>query len=99
MRTKVVITGGAGFIGSHIAEYWISKGAEVHIIDNLRSGNLNNIELNKEAHFHQDSITNKELVKYVLKDCDYIHHLAALISVPESVLRPYECVDINVNGL
>lgn len=99
MRKKVVITGGAGFIGSHIAGYWLSEGADVHIIDNLRSGNLNNIELNKGAHFHRGSITDKELVDSVLKDCDYIHHLAALISVPESVLSPFECVDINVNGL
>ncbi|MCK9281193.1 MAG: NAD-dependent epimerase/dehydratase family protein [Melioribacteraceae bacterium] len=99
MRTKVVITGGAGFIGSHIAEHWISKGADVHIIDNLRSGHLKNIEINKDAHFHQNSITEKEVVRNILKDCDYIHHLAALISVPESVLNPYECVDINVTGL
>ena len=79
MRKKVVITGGAGFIGSHIAEYWLSEGADVHIIDNLRSGNLNNIEINKGAHFHRGSITDKELVDSVLKNSD---SLKTLLSFP-----------------
>ncbi|MDP4190728.1 MAG: NAD-dependent epimerase/dehydratase family protein [Bacteroidota bacterium] len=98
-KTKVVVTGGAGFIASHIVEYWISKGAEVHIIDNLRSGNISNIKLFPEVIFHEGSITDRKLVFSVMKDATYVHHLAAMISVPESIEKPLECVEINVVGL
>ncbi|MFA7419137.1 MAG: NAD-dependent epimerase/dehydratase family protein [Melioribacteraceae bacterium] len=98
-KTKVVVTGGAGFIGSHIVEHWINAGAEVHIIDNLRSGFLSNVQLFAQAIFHEISITEREKVFNVLENADYVHHLAAMISVPESVDKPQECVEINVNGL
>ena len=98
-QIKVVVTGGAGFIGSHIVEYWIKQGAEVHIIDNLRSGFLSNVELFPGVVFHKGSVTDRDLVFHVLENTDYVHHLAALVSVPESVEKPHECVDINVNGL
>jgi len=96
---KVVITGGAGFIGSHIAAYWSGRGAQVHIIDNLRSGFVSNIGGIKGVLFHKGSITDRGLVFDVLKDSDYVFHLAALVSVIESVKKPAECVDINVKGL
>ncbi len=96
---KIVVTGGAGFIGSHIVEYWINQGAEIHIIDNLRSGYLSNVKIFPEAVFHQGSITDRDLVFRVLEDADCVHHLAALVSVPESIEKPRECVDININGL
>jgi len=98
-KIKVVITGGAGFIGSHLVEYWIKEGAEVHIIDNLRSGQISNIESFPDVVFHEGSITDRNLTFSVLKGADYIHHLAAMISVPESIYNPLECVEINVNGL
>jgi UDP-glucose 4-epimerase len=98
-KTKVVVTGGAGFIGSHIVEYWLNEGAEVHIIDNLRSGYISNVVLFPDAAFHYGSITDKSLVDEVFRNADYVHHLAALISVPESVQKPYECIEINLIGL
>lgn len=98
-KTKVVVTGGAGFIGSHIVGEWIERGAEVHIIDNLRTGFLSNVQLFPDAVFHKGSITDRELVFNVLRDTDYVHHLAAFVSVPESVEKPEECYDININGL
>lgn len=98
-KLKVVVTGGAGFIGSHIVEHWISKRAEVHVIDNLRSGFISNVEIFPEVIFHRGSVTNRNLVFDVLKNADYVHHLAALVSVPESIEKPQECVDININGL
>jgi UDP-glucose 4-epimerase len=98
-KVKVVITGGCGFIGSHIAEYWDSQNAEVHIIDNLRSGYLKNIGHIKNVVYHNVSITDRETVFEILKDATYVHHLAAMVSVPESVENPLECVRINVGGL
>jgi UDP-glucose 4-epimerase len=96
---KVLITGGAGFIGSHLAEQWINQNAEVIILDNLRSGKLGNIEHLTNAKFINKSITDKEAVLKASEGVDYIYNLAALVSVPESVENPYECVDINVNGV
>ncbi len=98
-KIKVVVTGGAGFIGSHIVERWLREEAEVCIIDNLRSGFIRNVELFPDAKFYNGSITDRNLVFEALKDADYVHHLAALVSVPESVEKPDECYDINVNGL
>ncbi len=98
-RTKVVVTGGAGFIGSHIVEQWLSEDAEVHIIDNLRSGYLSNVEIFPSVIFHKGSVTNRDFVFKILQNADYVHHLAALVSVPESIEKPEECYEININGL
>ncbi|MDX1700277.1 MAG: NAD-dependent epimerase/dehydratase family protein [Melioribacteraceae bacterium] len=96
---KIVITGGAGFIGSHIAEHWSNLGADVHIIDNLRSGFEKNLYGFQNITFHKGSITDKNLTDIVLEDTDYVFNLAALISVPESLEKPDECIEINVKGL
>jgi UDP-glucose 4-epimerase len=96
---KVVVTGGAGFIGSHIVEYWLGQKAEVHVLDNLRTGFRRNVEMFKGVHFHEGSITDRKLVLSVLDGADYVHHLAALISVPESMEKPLDCLEINVEGL
>lgn len=96
---KVIITGGCGFIGSHIAEKCIEKNYEVVVIDNLRSGYLSNIEHLKEIKLIQKSIENREDIFNEFKDCDFVFNLAAMISVPESLIKPFECVNINVVGL
>ncbi|MEE9431836.1 MAG: NAD-dependent epimerase/dehydratase family protein [Melioribacteraceae bacterium] len=96
---KVVVTGGAGFIGSHIVEHWSEKGASVHVIDSLRSGYEKNITSFNNVVFHNGSITDKELTIRVLEDTDYVFNLAALVSVPESLEKTDECIDINVKGL
>ncbi len=96
---KIVVTGGSGFIGSHIVEYWSNNNAEVHVLDNLRSGFEHNITPFKNVIFQKGSITDKPFVNQVLKDATYVFHLAALISVPESLEKPDECLDINVKGL
>ena len=99
MRKKVVVTGGAGFIGSHIVEYWAKQNADVFVLDNLRSGFEKNLNGFENVTFVRGSITDKDVVFSVLENADYVHHLAAMISVPESVENPFECVSINVNGL
>lgn len=96
---KIVVTGGAGFIGSHIAEYWHNEGADVHVIDNLRSGFLSNIEPFEKVIFHKISITDRDSVFEILKNTDFVFHLAAFVSVPESIEKPYECAEINIDGL
>ena len=94
-----MVTGGAGFIGSHIVEYWSKQNADVFVLDNLRSGFEKNLNGFENVTFVKGSITDKDTVFSVLENTDYVHHLAAMISVPESVENPFECVSINVNGL
>lgn len=96
---KIVVAGGAGFIGSHIAEYWVNRGAEVHVVDNLRTGKKENISHLQNLYFHNISVTERDAVFGILKKARYVFNLAALVSVPESILKPAECVDINVKGL
>jgi len=93
---KVLVTGGAGFIGSHIVEHFQGK-AEVRVLDNLRSGFLHNLE-GFDVEFMKGSITDREAVRAAMQGVDYVFHLGAMISVPESMGKPVECVEINTIG-
>ncbi len=94
---RVLITGGAGFIGSHIAEYFNGK-AEIRIFDNLRTGYKHNLD-GLDVDFIEGDICDRAAVKAAMQGVDYVFHLAAMVSVPESMFKPGECVDINVHGL
>ena len=94
---RVLITGGAGFIGSHIAEYFNGK-AEIRIFDNLRTGYKHNLD-GLDVEFIEGDICDRAAVKSAMQGVDYVFHLAAMVSVPESMFKPGECVDINVHGL
>jgi UDP-glucose 4-epimerase len=93
---RVLVTGGAGFIGSHIVEHFQGR-AEVRVLDNLRSGFLHNLEAFKHE-FARGSILDRELVRQAMQGVDYVFHLAAMISVPESMQKPVECTEINTIG-
>lgn len=94
---RILITGGAGFIGSHLAEYFQDK-AEVVVLDNLRTGYRHNLK-GLAVEFIEDSVLDRVAVERAMRGVDYVFHLAALISVPESMQKPLECVDLNVIGL
>ena len=94
---KIVITGGAGFIGSHLAEYYQDK-AEIIVLDNFRTGTRKNLE-GLKVQIVEGSILDRELLDQLLPGTDFIFHLAALVSVPESMMKPSETVEINVQGL
>lgn len=93
---RVLITGGAGFIGSHIVEHFQGK-AEVRVLDNLRSGFKHNLE-GFQHEFIAGSILDRDAVRRAVQGVDYIFHLAAMISVPESMAKPIECNELNTNG-
>lgn len=95
---KILVTGGAGFIGSHVVDGYIEKGYYVVVVDNLSSGKWENI--NKKAKFYLLDIRNiNELTKVFEKEkFDIINHHAAQISVPYSVKNPNEDADINICG-
>jgi len=93
---QILITGGAGFIGSHIVEHFQGK-AEVRVLDNLRSGFKNNLS-GFEVEFIEASILDREAVRRAMAGVDFVFHLAAMISVPESMEKPIECNDVNTTG-
>jgi UDP-glucose 4-epimerase len=93
---KVLVTGGAGFIGSHIVEHFQGK-AEVCVLDNLRSGHLRNLA-GLEPKLVQASILDRAAVRHAMDGVDYVFHLAAMISVPESMQKPIECNELNATG-
>jgi UDP-glucose 4-epimerase len=95
---KILITGGSGFIGSHIVEHYQDIADEIRVLDNLRTGYRKNLEGLKHV-FLEGSVTDREAVARAVEGVDYVFHLAALVSVPESMAKPGECVDINVHGL
>ncbi|MBN1794157.1 MAG: GDP-mannose 4,6-dehydratase [Candidatus Omnitrophica bacterium] len=98
---NILITGGAGFIGSHLAERLLENGDEVYVIDNLSTGSLKNIEhLIGHRHFHYaiDSVMNEKRMDALIAKCDQIYHLAAAVGVKLIMDRPLETIETNVKG-
>lgn len=95
--TKVIVTGGAGFIGSHLVDALVKKGAEVHIIDNLTTGKKENI--NPKAIFHKADIRQLEKIKPIFKNARFVFHLAALPRVQPSIQDPKTSNDVNTAGM
>jgi len=93
---NILITGGAGFIGSHLADKLIEQGHNVIIIDNLFSGKEEN--LNPQADFHNFDICDFDAIKPLFKDIDYVFHLAAIPRVPFSVEDPVSTSEVNILG-
>lgn len=94
---KILITGGAGFIGSHLAESFQGR-ATVRVLDNFRTGHRRNLA-GLDVELIEGSILDRDTVARAVRGVDYVFHLAALASVPKSIERPHECVAINVTGL
>jgi UDP-glucose 4-epimerase len=98
---NVLITGGAGFIGSHLAESLLSRGHEIYIIDNLSTGNRDNIkaiEADKRCHVIIDSVLNETVTGRLIDACDHVYHLAAAVGVKLIMENPVETIETNVLG-
>jgi UDP-glucose 4-epimerase len=95
-KEKVVVTGGAGFIGSHVAKKLIDAGYEVFIIDNMLAGKKEN--LHPKAIFFNLDIRNLKDIEPVFKDAKYVFHFAAIPSVQYSIENPQETNDVNIGG-
>lgn len=92
-----LITGGAGFIGSHLARRLAALGAKVRVIDDLSSGNPDNLA-GTNAHLTRASILDTAALRAATEGCDYVFHHAAMVSVPESVGDPDGCLQANIVG-
>lgn len=98
---KALITGGAGFVGSHLAEALIERGDEVFVLDNLSTGSIENIEhLKQQPRFRYvvDSVTNEPLAAELIDRVDVVFHLAAAVGVRLIVESPVNTIETNVHG-
>lgn len=98
---KYLITGGAGFIGSHIAEELLKRGHEVLVIDDLSTGRLQNVAEflnNKNFHLFIDSILNEHIVEELVRKCDFVFHLASVVGVKKVLENPVDSIIINISG-
>ncbi|MCJ7508659.1 MAG: GDP-mannose 4,6-dehydratase [candidate division Zixibacteria bacterium] len=98
---RSLITGGAGFIGSHLAEELLKRKDEVSIIDNLSTGKLENVEhLNSNPKFHLvvDTVLNESLMRELIEKCDMVYHLAAAVGVRFIIEKPVETIETNILG-
>ncbi|MFQ5484138.1 MAG: SDR family oxidoreductase [Desulfobacterales bacterium] len=96
---KAVVTGGAGFIGSHLVEALLTNGCQVTVIDNLSTGSLANLaEVKDRINFFEADIRDQEVLNRATKGCDIIFHQAARVSVPMTIEHPVESAMINDVG-
>ena len=96
---KYLITGGAGFIGSHLVEELLIRGDEVVVFDNLSTGALSNIsEIKNQIRFEQGDILKRDLLDTLVSECDYVIHLAAALGVLNIVNKPLKSLKINLYG-
>jgi UDP-glucose 4-epimerase len=98
---RFLITGGAGFIGSHLSERLLDRGDHVVLLDNLSTGSMENIRHFKNSEhleYHLDSLENRQLVAELVDDADVIVHLAAAVGVRLIVESPVRTIETNVNG-
>lgn len=98
---KILVTGGAGFIGSHLSEALLNRGEEVWIIDNLSTGRLENIEgilKHPRLHLAVDSIMNEKRMGELIGEVEQIYHLAAAVGVRLIMDKPLETIETNIRG-
>ena len=98
---RVLITGGAGFIGSHLAEVLVTEGKEVFVIDDLSTGSVTNIahlQDNPNFHFTKGSILSSDILEPLVDQVDFIYHLAAAVGVELVVRSPVFTIENNVRG-
>jgi len=98
---KVLITGGAGFIGSHLAEHLLKDGHQVVVIDNLSTGSMKNIDrlkTNPSFDFIREDVRDVHLVESLAASCDHIYHLAAAVGVQLIADQPVHTIETNIEG-
>ena len=98
---KILITGGAGFIGSHLSDRLLERGDEVFVVDDLSTGSLANVEQHqnqKRFHLIVDTILNEAVMNELVFKCDQVYHMAAAVGVKLIMNRPVETLETNVKG-
>src|SRR5208283_1880775 len=101
---RYLVTGGAGFIGSHIVRALLEQGAAVRVLDNFSSGKRENLEglgspkNGSRFEIVEGDVRDATFVAKAVRDVEVIFHQAAFVSVPESMEKPQDCFDVNITG-
>jgi len=96
---RILVTGGAGFIGSHTVDLLLKEGKQVVVLDNLSSGKLENLDLrHSDLEFIEGDVLEYPYLEELIRDCDAVLHLAALVSVPVSIEHPIFSFQVNTQG-
>ena len=95
---KVLITGGGGFVGSHLAEAFLARGDEVWVLDNGSAAKVRHLLGRPAFHHVRDSIFDLEILEGLIAKSDLVYHLAAIVGVEHYVGDPFEVLNVNVNG-
>ena len=98
---KYLITGGSGFVGSHLAEELLQRGHSVHALDDLSTGSIRNIahlKSNPKFGYTIDTVANERVVRELVDDCDVVYHLAAAVGVKLIVESPVRTIETNIQG-
>jgi UDP-glucose 4-epimerase len=98
---RVLITGGSGFVGSHLSEALLDRGDEVFILDNLSTGSIDNVvhlKSNPRFHYTIDTVANEPVLAELIDRCDIVVHLAAAVGVKLIVEQPVHTIETNVHG-
>jgi UDP-glucose 4-epimerase len=98
---RALVTGGAGFVGSHLCEALLARGDEVFVLDNLQTGSIDNVEhlkADKRFHYTIDSVMNEPVVAELIDRADVVFHLAAAVGVRLIIESPVNTIETNVHG-
>src|ERR1700758_1761192 len=95
---RILITGGAGFLGSHLADAFIARGDEVFVLDTGSIAKVRHLLNEPRFHYIHDTIFNLELIDTLVARVDLVYHLAAVVGVEHYVGDPYQVLNVNVNG-
>jgi len=98
-KLKVVVTGGGGFIGSHLVEKLLAIGAEVTVVDNFQHGDkIEHLRGHENLTIYEGDVRDSELIHRIFKDINMVFHLAAIVGVEQTQMRPLDVLDVEING-
>src|SRR5438067_2294396 len=97
-HVRILITGGAWFLGSHLAEAWLDRGDEVTVLDPAADLKVRHLRANPRFRMIRESVLHRDILEGLVAWCDLVYHLAAVVGVEHYVGDPYQVLTVNING-